>query len=287
MSLSRLAVVLAAPAAALAAACAGAGPGLMTFDEYRRVEHPAPYVVRLAHRGGGELLFFGSRHSFDPSHPQFERLLTLWEEFRPTLAFWEGGGPLRVPGDRDEVIRYAGEPGLVRHLAARDGVRAESPEPADGDVTALLLERFSAEQVKLFYVLRQVSQYVGYEGRELPVTLEEQVLADLGAFAAHPGLAGPPTNLEEVGALARKHLPDLADWRKVPLSYFAPGIETGRQFTNEIALAASAFRDEHLMARIVEAVRSGERLFAVFGASHAVMQERALRHALGRRTRAR
>ncbi len=269
--------------AALAAGCAaGAGPGLMTFEEYRGIEHPAPYVVRLAHRGGGELLFFGSRHSFEPSHPQFERLVGLWEEFRPTLAFWEGGGPLEVGDDRDEVIRRAGEPGLVRYLAARDGVRAESPEPADGDVTALLLERFSAEQVKLFYVLRQVSQYVGYEGRELPVTLEEQVLSDLGAFAGHPGLAGPPTNLEEVGALAREHLPDLADWREVPLSYFAPGLEDGRQFTNDVALAASAFRDEHLMARIVEAVSAGERLFAVFGASHAVMQERALRHTLGR-----
>ncbi len=275
---ARRAVIL---LAALAATCAGGGPGLMTFEEYKRVEHPAPYVVRLAHRGGGELIFFGSRHSFDPAHPQFARLVGLWEEFRPTLAFWEGGGPLEVGADRDEVIRRAGEPGLVRYLAARDGVRARSPEPDAGDEAALLVERFSAEEVKLFYVLRQVSQYVGYEGRELPVTLEEQVLSDLLAIGSQPGLAGPPTNLEEVGALAREHLPDLADWREVPLSYFWPGLEAGRQFTNDVALALSAFRDEHIMAEIVEAVSAGERLFAVFGASHAVMQERALRHALG------
>lgn len=69
-------------------------------------------------------------------------------------------------------------------------------------------------------------------------------------------------------------------WRDITLEYFRPNPEAPTQFTNRIAAELSDFRDTSIMERIIEAVRSGERLFVVMGSSHAVRQEPALRQAL-------
>ncbi len=262
----------------LAAACAGTDGALMTWREYKDLDHPIPYVVRLSHPAGGELLFFGSRHSFQPEHPQTGQIMGLWEEFRPTLAFFEGGGPVVPPGDTLETaIRRGAEPGLVRYLAQRDGVRVESPEPDAAAEVANLSGRFTAEQIKLFYVLRQISQYVTYEGRDLGAPLEERVQDALDAIGGYPGLEGRPRDLEELETVSRELLPTLDGWRNVTREYFRPNPDAPVLFTNWIAAETGDFRDLHIIERITDAVRSGERLFIVMGSSHAVRQEHPLR----------
>lgn len=253
----------------------------MTWEEYALADHPIPYVIRLGEPGGGELLYFGSRHTFDPDHPQVDHIMRLWQEFQPTLAFYEGGGPAAPPGDTmEQAVRRGAEPGLIRYLAEAGSVRAQSPEPDQALEVDYLSHRYSAEQIKLFYVLRQVSQYVSYANRELSIPLGERVVGALEAFGSDPRLDGRPRDLDELEILCRELLPALNGWRDVTLEFFRPNPDDPVRFTNRISAELGDLRDTHISERIIKAVRSGERLFVVMGSSHPVRQEDVLRRAL-------
>ena len=67
------------------------------------------------------------------------------------------------------------------------------------------------------------------------------------------------------------------DWETMPDEWVCPLV--WESFTNEICRQSSYFRDASQVATLLEAVKAHQNVFAVVGASHVVMQERALREA--------
>jgi len=248
-----------------------AEPGIMTWEEYGAISHTYPYVVRLT-SSEGQLLYFGSRHVYDPADPLVAEIQKLWAEFVPTLALNEGGDP-PVAGTIEDAVKQFGEPGLVRYLAARDKTPVLSLEPSRAREVASLLPHYSRQQIKLFYVLRQVPHY---RLATLSVPLEKKIEEDLGTFAALYDLPGAPRTLAEIAESCEVLLPGLAHWNDVPQPYFDPLQETTR-FTNDISRRLSNLRDEHMVDLLAREVERGARVFAVVGGSHVVMQEPALR----------
>lgn len=250
-------------------------PGIMTYEEYARIPgpHRTPYVLQLT-GARGSLLYFGADHSVDPNHHQVPELVRLWDEFRPTVAYTEGGiWPLSQ--SLEEAVRRSGEAGPVRFLADRDRIPVRSLEPAMEAQAEMLLARFSREQVKLHYLLRQVMQY-RREGRSDSLELYlEPLMRELNAIAL---LDVPPRTVAEIGDCVRRVLPALADWTRVPQSWFAP--TRSEALTNEIARRLSRFRDEHMVSVLAEEVEKGGRVFAVVGFGHVIMQEPAMRGAI-------
>ena len=255
----------------LVATCVGAPqPKIMTWEEYGAISHPYPYILRLGSTEG-QLLYFGSRHVYDPADPLVAEIEKLWGEFAPTMALNEGGAP-PVAETIQDAVRQFGEAGLVRYLAARDKVPVMSLEPTPVEEVATLLPYYSREQIKLFYVLRQIPHY---RQATLSIPLKERVEEDLGVMAALYDLPGAPRTLGEIQELCDRLLPDVARWSDVPQSYFDPVRETAR-FTNDISRRLSNLRDEHMVDLLVREVRQGARVFAVVGGSHVVMQEPGL-----------
>ena len=80
---------------------------LMTYDEYSKTRHSSPYVVELEIRKGA-LLYFGAQHTNDPKSQQIAQIEKLWGQFRPTVAFNEGGDP-PVLKNVDEAVSRVGE----------------------------------------------------------------------------------------------------------------------------------------------------------------------------------
>ncbi len=248
-----------------------AEPRIMTWEEYAEISHTYPYIVRLT-SSEGQLLYFGSRHVYDPADPQVAEIQKLWAEFAPTLALNEGGDP-PVAGTIEEAVKQFGEPGLVRYLAARDNTPVMSLEPSPTREVATLLPHYSRDQIKLFYVLRQVPHY---RLATLSIPLERKVEEDLGTFAVLYDLPGAPLTLAEIQESCESLLPDVAHWSDIPQSYFDPVREITR-FTNDISRRLSDLRDEHMVDLLTRKVTRGARVFAVVGGSHVVMQEPALR----------
>jgi hypothetical protein len=244
---------------------------ILTYEEYARLSHSVPYLLELD-SSRGALLYYGAEHVFDPRHPQSASIQHLWDRFRPTRAFNEGGNP-PVAESADEAVARYGEPGLVRYLAARDGVPVQSLEPAPAaEAAAVLAAGIPPERLKLFLVLRKYATFRQTKHEESVEEFAEQAIASESRV---PGLEGPPHNGAELAALYASLFPDDPDWREVPAGHFDP--TSADTCLNEIARLASQARNRHMVGLVTGAVQPGQRVFAVVGCSHVVMQEPVLR----------
>ncbi|MDC0670517.1 hypothetical protein [Nannocystis radixulma] len=249
----------------------------LSFAEYAALEHDTPYVLRFA-RGRGALLFFGTAHTYDPSDRQVAQIEARLAEFGPTLAFNEGGDPPTEATVAAAVSQH-GESGLLRFLARRDGVPVASIEPPLREqVRALRESGFADEQIKLFFVLRQVPQHRERTGAAMDAVRLAEVLRYFTEATAIAGLATP----DELAATCARLLPGLRHWSEVPQAWFDPVFTRPPAFTNVLSARTSEVRDAWVVDLLTAQVRRGERVFAVMGASHVVVQEPALRARLGR-----
>jgi len=253
---------------------------IVPYQLRNKIQNPV-FALDVASSNGGRLRYVGSRHSIDPTDPEFGEFEKAWNEFKPTMAFFEGGGH-SVEATRDESIVKSGESGLVRFLAARDKVPAASLEPNRQDEVNYLLTKFSAEQVKLFYVLRVIQ-----EDRVTYKQSEAQLQAALGPvldrFSKFKGLDTVVRNAGEFEAAYRRYWNTSPNWWEAPSAWFdplVPSSRTGGVFTNEVNQASSFFRDINMYTVLTRATLEGKRVFAVVGRDHIPMQEPALRCAL-------
>lgn len=255
---------------------------------HRYVDRPAmseQWKLDLASSvGGGRLVYLGAEHSRDPQNPQFDTLRAAFAEARLTVAFFEG--PDRGTGDGSaETIRTRGESGYLRWLAASSGVRTESLEPNAVDQFISLSATLPADQVELFFVLRETARLRDREGLT-GSALDESVarlLSRLADLTAPSGVELPFTDLEGLGASYGRYFPSGPDWREAPETWFDPAgddAETGGVFMARINAASSEFRNVAMYRRLARSVRGGDQVIAVVGRDHVPMQADALRCAL-------
>lgn len=252
------------------AACATRDVPVMSWEEYARLSTSWPYVLQIDSR----LYYFGARHTYDPADPQLAQIERAWSEFRPDIAFTEGGSP-PLEATREEAVRKHGETGFVRFLAARDDVPVTTLDPSRAEEVAALSSKFSKEQIKLFFILRGASQFIAREGVE---KVDAEIERVLRIYNASPGLGGSPRTLAEVASAYSRSFP--GRYTDVRGEWFDPVRRD--TFLNEIARAGSDYRDRFVVAKLLAHVRDGRRVFAVIGGSHVMMQERALRAGAGR-----
>jgi hypothetical protein len=249
-------------------------PGLiMTWEEFARQRPRTPCVLRR-HAGAGELLYYGARHTFRSDDPQIAEIERLWAVFQPTIAFSEGGirpATANVP----EAVRRYGEPGLVRLLADRHQVQIRSIEPPRDEEIVAMLSEWPPDRVKLYYFLRAM---MGYRREVHDQPANEYAMRELEILNRTPRIDGRPRIIEQIEAALATLNPPFADWRVVPENLFDP--TRSEAFTNEFSRKLSLFRDEHMLKNLVTSVLRGERVFAVVGSTHVIMQERALKAAL-------
>ena len=251
-------------------------PPMMTFGEYAKRNHRAPYVVSLTARNGARLLYYGTSHVSDAGDPTVADIQARWKAFDPSFAFNEGGSP-PIAATVAETVGRSGEPALVRWLASRSHVHVESIDPPRAGLVKYLGERFTSEQIKVSMTLEQVGEQ---QRRAVPLRgadLDNEISRTLDLLGQIPGLDGPPGNLEQLRDTCARLLPQLHDWREVPSTWFDPAIEPPPTWINEMARIANEYRDEFMVQRIIAQLGKGDHVFAVVGLTHVVMQERTLR----------
>lgn len=241
---------------------------ILTFAEYAAIRHPTPYVVDVA-RAGARLVLFGSAHSSDPAHPTFARLEDTFMRLAPAFALHEGTPPA-VEGEREIAIRRHGEAGLVRHLAARAGIETASMDIPLEDEARLLLAEIGQRQALVYLVVRQLASFNrktarmdfdGYFGdffARIAAALELDAIEWAHVEAEHRQVLGRPLQARRVTAFETDPMCD-------------------ELVTQRISRLSNRLRDEHMLARLLDAQARYPRVFATVGVSHAVMLEPALR----------
>jgi hypothetical protein len=243
---------------------------MMSWEDYIRQPRNGPYVLELDSQGGS-LVYYGAFHKVDPSHSQFRDIEQKWEEFQPTFVYCEGSlWPLEE--SQYSAIKKYGEQGLVTFLAARDGIPIECIDPSLDDQAKYLQNYFPPHLVKIYYVMRQAAI-----NRMLKKDISASVYANryflkLGQIY---GYNKSPTDLNNFERLVSCLFPDLDDWQKIPYSYFRCPESGG--FLTAIHRKLNKYRDRIMIKKIVQALKKGQRVFAIVGRSHVVIQEAALK----------
>lgn len=239
---------------------------IMTYADYAELEHAQPYVLEL-NAGGGSLLYFGSRHTTDPENPQVDSIVTLWQGFGPTVVLAETRKARR--GSMDAGIRVFGESAVPVSLARESGIPIYTLEPPLETEIAPLLEQWSRERLLLFYIMRS------YTARPVSRRSDGQARELVRERGKWPGLEGAIPSLAVLDSIWRVEFPEGPAWRDLPWQATWP---TGSEsWLNQVSASVNRVRDQYMVALIAELLRRGERVFAVVGASHVVMQEPALR----------
>ena len=247
-------------------------PEIMSYKEYGTIRHERPYILRFT-QAKGALLYFGIGHVYDPKDKQIAMLEKEFAEFRPTLVLNEGGTP-PVAETAEQAVEKYGEPGLMSFLAKKHNIPIKSLDPPQMEEIKYILgtKRWTLEQVFLFYVLRRIPQNAQRVTRQ---SADAMVQEAMDRSAKLPGFESLPKTIAEFDALAKKHFPDVKDWRAIKQKVFDPNPDLG-WFTNNIADASVQYRGKFMVKTIAAEVAKGERVFAVVGASHVVKQEKAL-----------
>ncbi|WP_207432218.1 hypothetical protein [Sabulibacter ruber] len=242
------------------------------------------WSLTLQGPSGGSLQYIGASHSTDPTHVQFAQIKQSWNTLKPTLAFFEG--PNRgVAATEEETIKQLGESGYVRFLAQADGVKTMTLEMSPQEEIDKLVQsgKFSKEQIKLFFVLREASRL-----RERKGLNEEQLKTAIDQLLqkANTMIKGFDEVIPDIAALQvayQKHWTAPANWWEAPTAWFDPlgdSQKTGGKFTNDINRQSSENRNAHMYRLLSEAVLRGERVLAVVGRNHVPMQAEAIKCAV-------
>ena len=262
---------------------------IMTAEEYASLHHETPYIFSLKSRDK-ELFYFGAPHVRDPEDPIFSEIKTAFDKANPDLIFIEG---MNASIDRnlinekarkastEEAIDGAGEAGFTLKLGLEKGIEWRSPEPEDADLYRHLLKQgFSKDEIFARAVLLVLPQYNRQidkqEFKEYSEPFIEQFKNETNwegfdysferAINISEQIVGKPINFSD-----EEEASDYID----P----TPWSEKKEKQTvlNHIGEASSAFRDKNIVKEIAEVQKKYKRLFIVYGASHAVMQEPALK----------
>jgi hypothetical protein len=233
-----------------------------------------PYVLRLSHPSGGELLYFGSWHTRDPADPQIEAMRDAWRGARPTIALTENTGGWAI-GGLDGGIRTLGEFAVPIHEAREHDIPVRSLEPSWEAELADASAAFPVEDLLVFYTLRVFLSERGDRSGEALDDLADHLLGKRGSRPGFQGVIGDLAAFDSVWAANFADAP--GDWRSLPPEAVWPNDEGHR--LQRISTVVNRSRDRHMVRVILHYLERGERVYAVAGGSHVVIQEPALRAA--------
>ena len=252
----------------------------MSFERYQKIDHKEPYIYRIE-SNTGKLLYFGSRHSFDPNDPQLDTLAHKFKQFAPDIVITEAfPEKFDYSLNKQEAIKTNGEFGLIWKIVEEQNIPICSIEPTrEKEVEYLKQQEWPDSQLILYYTLKQVAQ-----SHDQQHSLDFSILVPkyLATLKQRFDLNGP-TTLEAFEKAVLSLLPNVKDWQSISQQYFYPGPQDPEYFTNRISTDSNIFRDNHHVKVITEAVQEGQKVFVLVGSAHAVMQEPALRSILNKK----
>ncbi len=258
---------------------------IMTAEEYGRIWHEIPYKFVLR-AGGKELHYFGSDHIKDQSSPIFSEIEESFLRANPEIVFVEGIAGATAEFEerikkmsRNEVIEKFGEPSFTLKLAAENGIDWWCPEPEwETFFEELLGHGFTKDEIFVWYVLRSLNQYNAKVHREGYEKYASGYIERIKRYTNWPDFN---YTFEHAMCLGEKIIGNKIDVENMEFNYVSPVPRAGREkhetVLNRVATASTLIRDRKIVSDIIKVFEKYNKVFIVYGASHAVMQEPALR----------
>lgn len=261
---------------------------ILSNKEY--AEHPfahskeSTYVFELKHQEK-HIVFFGSAHINDPENRIFDEIQAQFNELNPQVVYVEMAEDInrKKPYMEQEAkslsyfdAKKTNESTFTLKLAVEAGIEFESPEPSRSDMINYLVEQGHVKKDIYFALMyRNINQYI----RENKDGTNEGCKKHLEVYC---------NSFERISGWDKEELEsykqdlfdelDIVDVKKYR-SQTTPVAISGETKTpiKEIIESLSPFREAYIFEKIAQGLEKYDRVFVVYGNSHAVKQEPALR----------
>jgi len=255
---------------------------LLSFEEYNKLEHSTPYTYILS-KADRFLFYFGSRHSYDVNDSQYAQLEKFWDSFTKTthekdqIVLIEGGKRPALK-TKEEAIKAGGEMHYVAFLAKNMGIRTFSPEPPESKRYKFLLQFFSKEYIALYEFERICYQW---NNRSITDDFEEYLIKYMKSVARESRWNDFDFSLQNMIVMHEKLLKQPFNKNDKKFFYNVINPTTNFSIVNKISrLEDDSFRDDYILKEIVRIWNERRNIFIIYGSSHAVRQEPALRNVI-------
>jgi len=256
---------------------------LMGFNEHSSKEYSVPYTYVLRN-GTQYLYYFGARHSDNLDDPQFKTLKDFWDSFlkrttgRDRLAVVEGGRRSISKHSTDaRALELGGEMHLVSLWARRAGISVSSPEPSIRMWFTALTKHFPKDAVAYYDFARTAYQWNRKTTDKPP--FREYIAPYFEQNKTKSGWKQYDFSFDHMTAVHEQLFHKPFDEKNEKFFYEIINPTTDNSIINQVSrYDDSGLRDAAILQNISRYWKSGKSLFIIYGASHAVIQEQALRH---------
>lgn len=246
---------------------------IMTYEEYASISHSIPYTFELS-KNNQHLFYFGANHSCDPHNIQYPLLRSFWDKFIETtkgencVVLVEGclrDGNFATP--EDAACYDGGEGGYITFFAQQANIPLECPDITPKDLYYKLIEQFPgnyiyykrfAQNALEFNLCKKNNPELDFTQFYLKRGASKEHLENM--LEVHEMLFNAPFNPHD--ELFFYHITNPVEEKTI---------------INQICRQASILRDQHIVEYIEKLIKQGKHVFVVYGCTHAVMQEKALR----------
>ncbi len=252
---------------------------LISFKEYSAIKHERPYFY-FVESFKRVLYYFGAEHKKDPAHPQFKFLQKEWQEFlhktsgTKSVVIFEGSVNTNHQTTLEEAIEKYGESGAIVFFADQVHVPSVRPEPTIKDEVGKFLKDFSQDEIFYFYIIRGIASW-----QRAPVRKEfdEFVKLNIKRYQDELGWSDFDFSFETIKRIHGHIFGKEFDLDDKDFIAKIPNPMLNESKINEIARKSSTIRNIAILDCIEKYWLEGYNIFIVYGASHAVMQERAIK----------
>ena len=252
----------------------------LTIAEYSKLKSERLYSYVLSNQSQ-YLYYVGFNHSNDPTNPDFNTLDEFWSDF---LLKTDGKNRIvlvernirKYFENRDKsIIQGGGEGGYTTHLAIKNTIQVFCPEPSKDVVMNTLLSEFTKDQIAYFYFVRYMSLHHNFDyklnsdNKYFLALLKKVIKAASGLdfdyslndiAKIHKNIFGTTIDMENKGFFDQLLLP-----------------YENQTLINKVAYRLQYIRDNWIVGKIEKLWKEGKSIFIVYGNTHAVIQERAIR----------
>jgi len=253
---------------------------IMKYEDYYKVHHKVPYTFNLSNKKQ-YLYYFGSKHTFDPVHPQFKKVDSFWKSFlqktkgKNCIVLVEGG-KRPILKTLKEATLTNGEMGYVTYLASGSKIDTFSPEPPMKYVYKFLEKHFSRQEIQYYFFARVCFQWNNMKRKP--------------AFESYL----KPFLLRDKKESGWKNFNfSIANMKKIHTKIFKiPFNENDKMFFYDVInpttlktninkvsrLEDEGMRDVYIVNQIEKLWKKGKNIFVIYGYGHAIVQKKALQY---------
>ena len=248
---------------------------LLSWNEYNEKEFSVPYIYSIK-KNKQELIYFGSRHCYNPKDHEFEIIRKEWLDFydrnkdREMIVVVEGGVRLIEQTEEGAIIK-GGEMAFITFIASKQGVSTTCFEPYRGEIFNGIAKKYGEE--KVFYQ-RMAQVILQWNTLTQKPPFEVYIEHFMERDKKESGWGNFNFSLEN---LKRIHNDIFnTDFNQSNRDFFYNIIDPSQNSTviNEISRYEDTIRDTVVIKGILEEWQKGKSIFVIYGLANSVIQER-------------